>query len=309
MDRFTLMSSFVRAVEMRSLSAAARELGTTQPTVSKWLRALEAQTGARLLQRNTQGIRLTEAGERYYDTCKRVLSELERAEAEIGGMRGGLKGRLRLNVPVGIGEVQLARIAVRFQRQHKELKVDLQLTDRVVDLVEDGVDIAVRVGRVTDPSVVARSIGAFESVLVATPQYLKKAGRPKSLEELSDHPYLAYGGPGSGKFLTPAGLREVPVRSELAIYNAAAIKTAVLEHAGIGRMGRFFIDEEIRSGAVQVVLPGIAPPPTTTFAVYLPSPHLPEKIRAFVAFLIEEAKSIPGYLPAAPREAPPGPSR
>lgn len=300
MDRLTLMSAFVRTVELGSLSSAARELKTTQPTVSKWLRALEQHTGARLLQRNTQGVSLTEAGERYYETCKRILAELDRASAELGQLRAGLTGRLRINVSVGLGEVELTRIVVRFQKAHPRLKVDLVLTDRVIDLVEEGVDVAVRVGAARDPNVVARAIGAFEFVLVATPEYLSAHGAPRSLDDLGDHPYLAYGGPGAEEFQTSDGLREVAVRSEVAISNSLAVKTAALEHAGIARVGRFLVQEELRAGKLVELLPGCAPPPVTAYAVYLPSRYLPEKIRTFVAFLIEGARAIPGWVPAPP---------
>lgn len=299
MDRLDLLAAFVRTVETGSLTAAARALRTTQPTISKRLTALEATLGARLLQRNTQGVRPTEEGERYYNVARRVLAELEQAESSLQDLRKGLRGKLRLNMPVGLGEMHLTRVAIEFQRLHPELALDLTLTDRVVDLVEDGVDVAVRGGGVTDPSVVARPLGFTRYVLTATPAYLKKHGAPRRPEDLNRHNYLRYGGGESESLLTPNGPMTVRVSSKIELNNSLALRAAILEGVGIGRCTRWLIDAELNAGALVEVLPGVAPPPVPFHAVYLPSRFLPEKVRAFVDFASAQMRRIPGWMQSA----------
>ncbi|MGA9523035.1 MAG: LysR family transcriptional regulator [Myxococcaceae bacterium] len=297
MDRFELMRDFLRIVDTGSLSAAARALKTTQPTLSKRLQHLEEVTGARLLQRNTQGIRLTEAGERYYEACRRILSEMDQLESELTGIRRGLRGSLRLNLPVALGERHLTRIALGFQEQHPELRLDLSLTDRVVDLVEEGVDVAVRVGGVANPAVVARRLGAYAFCLVASPEYLKRYGTPRTARELSNHNFLSYGGDDVEHLETPEGPKTIPVRRNLALDNSLALSTALVSGRGIGRIARWVVEDEIQAGRLTVVLPGMAPPPLPVHAVYLPSKYLPEKVRAFVQHLSGEIVQLPGWVP------------
>jgi DNA-binding transcriptional LysR family regulator len=214
-------------------------------------------------------------------------------------MRKGLRGKLRLNMPVGLGEVHLTRIAIEFQRLHPELELDLTLTDRVVDLVEDGVDVAVRGGGVTDPSVVARSLGFTGYVLSATPAYLKKYGVPKRPEDLNRHNYLRYGGGESESLLTPNGPMTVRVSSNIELNNSLALRVSILEGVGIGRCTRWLIDAELKSGALLEVLPGVAPPPVPFHAVYLPSKFLPDKVRAFVDFVGAQIRRVPGWVASA----------
>jgi DNA-binding transcriptional LysR family regulator len=296
MDRLDTLAAFVRTVETGSLTAAAKALRTTQPTISKRLSALESNVGARLLQRNTQGVRPTEEGARYYNVARRVLAELEQAESSLQDLRKGLRGRLRLNMPVGLGEVHLTRVAIEFQRLHPELELEVTLTDRVVDLVEDGVDVAVRGGGVTDQSVVARPLGFTKYVLSATPAYLKKHGAPKRPEDLNRHNYLRYGGGESESLLTPNGPMTVRVWSKIEVNNSLALKAAILEGIGIGRCTRWLVDAELKSGTLVEVLPGVAPPPVPFHAVFLPTRFLPEKVRAFVDFVAAQMRRIPGWV-------------
>jgi DNA-binding transcriptional LysR family regulator len=296
-DRFDLMVAFVRTVETGSLSSAARELGTTQPTVSKRLGALEAQVGARLLQRNTQGIRLTEAGDRYYETSKRVLGELDQVEADLAGLRRSLTGKLRLNLPVGFGELHLTRLSLEFLRQHPTLQLDLTLTDRLVDLVEDGADVAVRIGAVNAQAVVARRLGQFGYVFVATPAYLEKHGTPKRAEDLAEHNYLRYGGTAEECVQTPSGPVTFRPHCNVSLNNSLALRAAFLEGLGLGRAVRWLVDEDIRQGKLKELLPGCGPAPLDCHALYLPSRYVPEKVRAYVTFLLKAIQKVPGWMP------------
>lgn len=299
MDRLELMHEFVRIAELRSLSAAARALRCSEPTLSKRLRRLEESLGTRLLQRSTQGVRLTEGGERYLEVCKRLLAELREAEAELSGLRSSLRGTLRVYGPIALGEWHLARTALWFQRRHPELRIELILQDGWVDLVQSGADLAVRVGAVLDPSVVARGLGGYRYVLAAAPSYLARAGTPSRAEDLQFHEYLRYGGADEEPLATPKGEALLEVHAALAFNNSLAVKSAVLEGGGIGRVARWLVQEELDAGRLVEVLPGIAPPPVPVFAAYLPSRYPTEKVRSFVRFLAEALGGLSGWIPPA----------
>lgn len=293
------MGAFVRVVELGSLSRAAKALRTTQPTVSKWLSRLEQHLGTRLLQRNTRGVRLTEAGERYFEAVRRILKDLEAAEAAAASPGQGVRGRLRLSVPVGLGAAHLTQQALELQALYPGLKLEISLNDQVVDLVKDGADLALRLGGVKDPEVVARPLGAFAFSLVATPRYLKAHGRPAAPHELSRHPYLTYGGGPVELLETPRGPVRVKVSSPLEVDNHGALRAAVLASAGIGRTLQWLVADDVRAGRLEVVLPGVAPPPFSFHAVYLPQKPLPGKVRAALEFFTARVKEIPGWVPAS----------
>lgn len=296
MDRLALMGDFVRIVETGSLSAAARAARTTQPTLSKRLQSLEGALGVRLLQRTTRGIQLTDAGRRYFAACKRVLDDIAQVEAELGGLRRELTGTLRLGFPVALGEEHLTRIALEFHRMHPGLELDLDLSNRSAEFVERGVDLMVRIGVALDPTVVARILGGYSYVLVATPQYLEQRGAPREPAELSSHRYLRYGGEESEPLITAAGPVAVDIHSPVSINNLLALKTAVLLGAGIGRIPRWLVEADVKAGRLAIVLPGIAPAPMPVHVAYLPSRYVPEKIRAFVRHLVSSVWSIPGWV-------------
>lgn len=298
MDRIALMHAFVRVVETGSLSRASRELHTTQPTVSKWMQRLETSVGARLLQRNTRGIRLTETGETYFQEARRLVAEVAALEVSVRRAGAGVSGRLSLNVPAGLGAQFLGSFALEFQALHPGLVLDLVLTDRVVDLVQDGADVAVRLGGVFNPAVVARALGALSFVLTATPDYLARHGRPAIAADLARHNFLAYGTGPLEELHTPRGVERVRVTSDLGLHDHFTLRTAVLAGRGIGRTVRWLVDEDVQSGRLEVVLPACAPPPVAVHAVYLPARPQPEKVKLLVAHLAARVKSIPGWLPA-----------
>jgi DNA-binding transcriptional LysR family regulator len=297
MDRLELMGAFVRVAETGSITQAARELGTTQPTVSKWLSALEARTGARLVLRNTQGLTLTDAGVAFFRASKRILGEVEEATAEARGLKQAVRGTLRLNALTGLGEEHLTPIALEFQARHPGLVVELTCSDDVADLVEERVDVAVRLGTVGDDGLVAKALGGARYVLVASPAYLKRAGALRTPEQLSKHPYLFYGGGWHERLETPSGPVTVPVHNEFRVNSSRALRVAALAGHGIARLKRWLVHEELVAGRLVEVLPGVAPAPEPTWAVYLPAPQQPAKVKAFVAFLKERVLQIPGWVP------------
>lgn len=296
MDRIELMRAFVRVVETGSLSRASKDLKTTQPTVSKWMQRLEKSVGVRLLQRNTRGIRLTESGETYFDQARRIVADLDLLDSTVKGETRGVSGRLRLNFPVSLGALSLSPIALEFQEQHPGLCLDVVLTDKVVDLVEDGVDLAVRVGGVFNPAVVAKPLGAFSYVTVATPQYLTTHPRPKTVEDLAQHNYLAYSFDTPEVFQTPRGEERVCLRSDLQMHDHFTVRAALLAHRGIGCVPRYLVQEELASGRVEDVLPGCGSKPYPAFAIHLPTRPLPEKVKVFMAYLAKRVNDIPGWV-------------
>ena len=295
MDRIELMRAFVRVVETGSLSRASRELRTTQPTVSKWMQRLEDSVGARLLQRNTRGTRLTEGGETYFEQARKIVADIDALELAVKHEGNGVTGRLRLNFPLGLGAKHLSAIALEFQRQHEKLCLDVVLTDRLVDLVEDGVDLAVRLGGVFNPAVVAKALGSFSYLLVATPAYVAKHPKLRTVEDLGQHNFLAYGYDTPEVFTTPRGEERVCVRSNLQLHDHFTLRTAILASHGVGRVARWLVHDDLEAGRLEVVLPGCAPAPLPAFAVYLPVRPQPEKVKLALAHLVERVHQIPGW--------------
>ncbi|HET6150946.1 MAG TPA: LysR family transcriptional regulator [Polyangia bacterium] len=299
MDRIDLMKLYTRIYETRSFSRAARDFGTTQPTVSKRLQALETLLGTRLVERNTRGVRPSEAGALYYQQCKRWLAEMEEVQEQLLAVRKGARGRLRLSVPVNIGQVQLARIAFSFQGQYPSVQIDLSLTDRVVDLVDEMVDVAIRIGRLGrlgSSAVVARKLASYRPVLVAAPTYLLRRGSPATLAELRTHRILYYGSGGEavlhrGQSYTP------PPDPDLVVSDPLVLREAIREGVAIGLLSPWLVQHDIERGMLARVLPEALGDQFFINAVYLPSRTVPARIRAFLAHCAVEVPRIPGVSP------------
>jgi DNA-binding transcriptional LysR family regulator len=295
MDRWALHDAFVRTAEMGSLSRAARSLSLTQPAMSKRLERLERELGVRLLERSTRGIRLTDAGVEYLDVLKRTRAEIDATETSLTVARRGLSGMLRLSFPVALGETWLTSLALRFHREHRDVSLDIDQTDRVVDLASDRIDIAVRVGTTLAPHLVARPLGSYGFCLVATPRYLEEHGTPRTFDELTKHSYYSYFGDEETFRLPNGKTRCFHPPNRVRLFNSRAILTAVLECAGIARVSEWAAHEFLQSGQLVKLLPELEAPRSVVHAVYLPSRYVPERIRRFVAFLEREAPGIPGW--------------
>lgn len=299
MDRWDLHEAFVRTAESGSLSRAAKDLGMTQPAVSKRLERLEKDVGVRLFDRSTRGVRLTDAGARYLDVVRRVRAELEETETALSTDRKSIAGMLRLSFPVALGETWLTRLAIQFHALHPCLSLDVSMTDRVVDLVEDAVDVAVRVGDRLSPAIVARPLGSYSFCLVATPRYLAKHGTPKSFDALTKHSFFSYFR-DEERFTLPNGkTRTLEPKNAVRLVNSRAILTAALEDAGIARIAEWAAAEHLERGELVRVLPELRVRNSTVSAVYLPSRYVPERVRQFVSFLSEQVVHIPGWVAPA----------
>jgi DNA-binding transcriptional LysR family regulator len=301
MDRIELMQLFIRIHETRSFSQAARELATTQPTVSKRLQALERSLGARLFERNTRGLRPTDAGLLYYERCKRWMTEMDDVQEQLAATRKAARGLLRLSVPVNIGQVQITRIALAFQRQHPGVQLDLSLSDRFVDLVQEGVDVAIRIGRVGSPAVVAKKLATYRPIVVAAPSYLERRGVPHSFDELLARRILYHGTRDEAVFYR-ARSQIVPRDRELAISDALGMREAVREGVAIGLLSPWLVERDLARGALVRILPEVFGEELDVHALHLPSRTLPARTRAFLAYCAAEVPRISGMLSPRPAE-------
>ena len=289
MDRLQAMEMFVRVVETGSFSKAAREFGTTQPTVTKQVAATEERLKVRLLNRNTRGVSLTEAGALYYEKCKDIVRAAEEADNVVRVKQTQAQGLLRVGSSVAFGRRIIVPLALEFMRQHPQLQVDLSFEDRYTDLVAQGVDVAVRMGKLADSALGARYLGTNPWLMVASPKYLRKAGVPRRPADLSSHEALIYSsvqGSDVWRILSPRGEAvTVPVTARLRSNNLSAVLAAARSHMGVAALPWYVAADSLASGAVVEVLKGHSLPEQEIHAVY-PSPRMvPQKVQAFIAFL------------------------
>jgi len=289
MDRLQAMEMFVRVVETGSFSKAAGEFATTQPTVTKQVAAIEARLKVRLLNRNTRGVSLTEAGALYYEKCKDIVRAAEEADSVVQVKQTQAQGLLRVGSSVAFGRRVLVPLALEFMQQHPQLQVDLSFEDRYTDLVAQGIDVAIRMGKLADSSLGARYLGINPWLMVASPKYLKKHGAPKRPADLSGHGTLIYSsvqGNDVWRVVSPRGeASTVPVTARLRSNNLSAVLAAARSHLGVAALPWYVASDSLASGAVVEVLKGHSLPEQEIHAVY-PSPKLvPQKVQAFIAFL------------------------
>jgi DNA-binding transcriptional LysR family regulator len=290
MDRVAAVALFIRIVESGSFSKAAAEFGITQPTATKAVAAMEARLGARLLHRTTRGVSPTEIGTLYYDKCKAIAHEIEAADNLATLMQSGVGGTLRVSTSVAFGRRVLVPLAIKYMREHPSLTVDLSFDDRYVNMVEQGVDLAVRMGRLADSTLGSRFLGRNPWVMVAAPAYLKARGStPKQPAELSQHACLIYSTvQGDDRWmLTGSDGKEqvVPVRGPLRSNNLSAVLAAAREGLGIAILPWYVARESVADGSVKPILERHTLPAQEIHAVF-PSPKLvPGKVNAFIEHL------------------------
>ncbi len=289
MDTVAGLRLFIRVVESGSFSKAAAEFAITQPTATKAVAAIEARLGARLLHRTTRGVSPTEVGTLYYDKCKIIASEIEAADNLATLMQSGVGGTLRVSTSVAFGRRVLVPLAIEYMREHPSLAVDLSFDDRYVNLVEQGVDLAVRMGRLADSSLGSRYLGHNPWLMVAARSYLKAQGTPKQLAELSQHACLIYStvqGDDRWMLTGPDGKeRVVPVRGPLRSNNLSAVLAAAREGLGVAILPSYVARESVADGSVVPILERYTLPTQEIHAVF-PSPKLvPGKVSAFIEHL------------------------
>lgn len=296
MDRFQLMKLFVRIVETGSLSAVARELDTTQPTVSKQLTALERHLGARLLNRTTRGLSPTEAGAAFYDRATRILEDLQEAEASLTQLQNRATGTLRISASVAFGQIFLVPSLLEFRGKYPEIHIDLSLNDRFVDLVQEGTDLAIRFGPLEDSQLVAKTLGKSARLCVASPQYLATRGTPSTPEELASHNCITYTYTTSGnewRFQGDQGMMPMRVFGDFRANNAFAILRAAMEGVGVANLPKFMVRDEVATGALVPLLERYGPTPVEIHAVYPTARFVSSKLKLLLGFLQEEVRRYP----------------
>jgi DNA-binding transcriptional LysR family regulator len=289
MDRLLAMEMFVRVVETGSFSKAAKEFATTQPTVTKQVAATEARLKVRLLNRNTRGVSLTESGALYYERCKQIVHQAQEADSIVHLRQTQAQGLLRIGTSVAFGRRVVVPLALDFMDRHPQVQVDLSFEDRYIDLVAQGIDVAVRMGKLADSTLGARHLGMNPWVIVATPKYLRKQGTPKRPQDLSGHNALIYSsvqGDDVWRLFTARGAPvTVPVSGRLRSNNLSAVLAAARAGLGVAALPRYVAHDSLAAGHVVEVLQDHTLPEQEIHAVF-PSPKLvPVKVQAFVAFL------------------------
>ena len=289
MDRLTGVQLFIRIVETGSFSKASADLGVTQPTATKHVAALEAKLGARLLNRNTRGVSATDVGSLYYEKCKAIQRDLEEADNLASLLQSKVGGTLRISTSVAFGRRALTPLVLRFMREHPDINIDLSFDDRYVNLVEQGVDIALRMGRLADSSLGARYLGTNPWLVAASPGYLKRAGVPEAPADVSRHACLIYSsvqGDDRWQFTDAQGRGiTAAVQGPLRTNNLSAVLDAACGGMGLAALPWYVAREAVADGSIRPVLQAYALPVQELHAVY-PSPKLvSSKVTTFIAFL------------------------
>ncbi len=290
MEDLERMAIFARVVEEKSFSGAARRLSLSKSLVSKQVTQLEKSIGARLLNRTTRALSLTEAGAIFYEHCARIVEELEEAKLAVGRLQTAPRGILRISAPVAFGRLHVASALPGFLTANPELKVDMVTTDRFVDLAEEGYDVVIRIVGEPSPNVVARRLAPVNRRMCATPDYFARHGVPTSPEDLEKHNCLTYtyfNPQDPWRLHGPDGDISVRASGNLRLNDDDALSEAVLGGLGIALLPTFLIGKDIQSGRLQSVLSEYVPLERHIYAVYLPNRHLSAKVRAFIDFFLQ----------------------
>ncbi len=287
MDRLDCMQMFVAVAETGGFATAARRLGVSPPVVTRAVAGLEAHLGARVLTRTTRKVRLTEAGARYFEDCRRVLAELEDIEAAVSGEYAELRGALNITASVMFGRLYVTPILLDFLAQHRDVTARVLLSDRVLDLIDEGLNLAVRIAKLADSSLTALRVGEVRRVVCASPAYLRKHGVPKTPEQLADFDAIAFAPERSAPAWVFDGKRgkvTVKPRAQL-LANASEVGIqAALAGRGVTRVLSYMVASELRAGRLRLVLEDYEPEPLPIHIVYREGRRAPARVRAFADF-------------------------
>lgn len=291
MDRLAALEAFARVAETGSFSAAARALGLSKSLISRQVSALEAELGARLIARTTRSLTLTEAGRNYHDQVVRILAQIEEADLSVSQLQATPRGKLRVNAPMSFSLLRLAPALPDFLAQYPEIDVDIAMNDRRVDLMEEGFDLAIRIGRLADSSLVARKLASVRRVVCGSPAYLAAHGIPLTPADLRDHACLCYSNADTvdeWRFTDPEGKPlAVEVKGRVRANNGDLLRLAALRGLGLIDLPDFLVAADVASGALVPVLEPFVQHLGGVYAVYPHARYLPPKIRVFIDFLAD----------------------
>jgi DNA-binding transcriptional LysR family regulator len=292
MDRLDAMQAFVAVADLRGFAPAARKLKLSPPAVTRLIAALEELLGARLLQRTTRSVTLTDAGTRYLERVRRILADVEEAESAAEGERSQPSGRLVISAPVGFGRLHVSPAVTAYLKRYPAVSAELRLEDRMVNLVEDGVDLAVRIGDLPDSTLVARHVGEMRRIVVASPAYLERHGEPKTPAEIAGHQTIQFGATsasGEWRFVEGTSDFRLDVTPRLSSNSADAAIQYAEQGGGLTRVLAYQAADGIRRGALKIVLQKFEQPALPIHIVYPTSRLLSAKVRAFIDLVTETA--------------------
>jgi DNA-binding transcriptional LysR family regulator len=287
-DTISLFRAFIRVVEAGSFTRVAQEQNSSQPTVSRQVAALEEHLGTRLFTRTTRKLTLTDDGRGFYERAKLAIEAVSEAEDAVGRRRSRPSGALRLALPVVFGRLRVIPHLKEFLTRYPDVTIDLVMSDANADLVEEGIDLAIRSGEITDATLIARKIGVTRRVVVAAPSYLRGKTLPKRPGDLAAHDCITFTGVAAGvhwHFSGPDGAVTVEVKGPVRTRNSEGVREAVLSGLGIGYMPIWHLTDEIETGRLVVLLGGHEPKPEAIHAVYPSRRFVPQKTRAMIDFL------------------------
>lgn len=299
MDRFADMRMFVAVVDAGSISGAAERLEVAKSAVSRRLTDLEARLGAELLHRTTRRLGLTHSGRAFFERAQRILADLEEAEQAVSQAHGAIRGRLKVALPLSFGLLHLAGLINEFLGLHPEVEFDLDFNDRQIDLMQEGFDLAIRIARLPDSSLIARKLAPIRHALCASPDYLARHGTPARADDLASHAGLVYSNlanPGLWSYVRPDGQPgsvQVPVK--LRANNGDFLCRAAIAGQGVILHPTFYLSDAIRTGELVPLLTDHAWPELNAYALYPPTRHLSRRVRAFVDFLAEKLAGEPDW--------------
>jgi DNA-binding transcriptional LysR family regulator len=292
MDHLTALKVFRKVVEQGGFAAASRQLGLSPAAVSKNIAELEAHVAARLLNRTTRRMSLTEAGSRYYEQVVRILDDLDEAEQSLGPMQQAPSGTLRVSAPMSLSLVRLSAAIPRFLERYPQVSLDLNLEDRRIDIVKEGFDLAIRGSdRLEDSSLVARKLMTLDHVLCGAPAYFQRHGvpdTPQALRGMECVQFTLSGHAAEWTFQRAGQTQRVPVRGRYKVSSSLAVRDALRAGFGVSLVPRVYVQGDLDSGVLQAALQDWSPDQTFVYAVYPSRRHMVAKVRAFVDFLLEE---------------------
>lgn len=293
MDRFESMEVFISVVELGSFTAAANAFRLSPSMVSKHINALEKRLGSTLLKRTTRTLHLTEIGRNYYANCKEILKQINEAEAGAEILRGKPKGLISISAPIWLGTITLAPLLSEYLLEYSEVSAELSLSDRFVDIIDEGFDVAIRIGDLDDSTYIAKQLSLFELVVCASPQYLENHGIPNHPDELKNHQCLSFTNwksDGGWKLLSKNLSSKMPGISRFDSNNGQALREAALKGIGLILMPKVLMEQDLKSGTLVEVLHDFRPPPRPVNAVYPKERQTTPKLSSFVDFIANRLK-------------------
>jgi DNA-binding transcriptional LysR family regulator len=290
MDRIDAMQAFVAVADLRGFAPAARKLGQSPSNVTRLIAALEDRLGARLLQRTTRQVALTDIGARYLERARRILADVEEAEGAAEGERIRPSGRLVVSAPVGFGRLHVSPVMSAYLKRYPEVSSELRLADRMINLVEDGVDLAVRIGHLADSTLVARHVGEMRRIVIASPDYLGRRGEPDAPEAIASHQTIQFGATTAvpdWHFVRDGHEIRVALTPRLSTNSADAAIQYAEQGGGLTRVLAYQAAEAIKRGRLKIVLANFEQPPLPIHVVYPTSRLLSAKVRTFIDLVTE----------------------